>query len=440
MSLPTKIRQNTALARSQDIVKEETFKFLPPRSLPKLELFQTKTAQLETKNSLAEQPTKTRRGSAFELPAEAFHLASSTATRHSNSLQPSMPTFVIGIVVLLSICMGLYALWPEELEEMEKSKKNNTAQPPKANDALLAGEYCDGKFAQTYQNSEGKSKQDPDPEPSGYQPPSFGAAHSRDALLAMEHCDGTWARSYQSSDGNSKQALELLFRCHIIPPEEFARSRVGQEQIDECVWIATCMLNQKPLEQWLQQCGEAQQTFEENVVTCAQNAAPKQTSHHAAMPVSEEAPQIAQAPENLDETQTSQPENLDETQTSEVRSPFTMPAQQDLGAMSASSGHSSPLSRNSKPTSPATLLRTPEDSESLLTRCRQIMSSSDEDRKQWSSMPAMPVMPVAADHDQTPPAMEKSRSRSPSKQNSPSKQDAEAETKEVHHGYSSAKF
>merc|ERR1719213_157532 len=66
-------------------------------------------------------------------------------------------------------------------------------------------------------------------------------------LQDVEKCDGSWALCYQKAAGQSKQALELLFRCHIIPVQEFSHSRVSQEHIDECVWIATHMLRQRTL-------------------------------------------------------------------------------------------------------------------------------------------------------------------------------------------------
>jgi len=62
--------------------------------------------------------------------------------------------------------------------------------------------------------------------------------------------------------------LELLFRCNIISTQEFAYSRVSQEHIDECVWIGTYMLKQKPLEEWVALWQQAQQTFEDSVTAC----------------------------------------------------------------------------------------------------------------------------------------------------------------------------
>merc|ERR1719316_329351 len=80
--------------------------------------------------------------------------------------------------------------------------------------------------------------------------------------------DGSWARAYREARGQRREALELLFRCNIISTQEFAYSRVSQEHIDECVWIGTYMLQQKPLEEWVALWQQAQQTFEDSVTAC----------------------------------------------------------------------------------------------------------------------------------------------------------------------------
>merc|ERR1719316_130770 len=87
-------------------------------------------------------------------------------------------------------------------------------------------------------------------------------------LLSILEYDGSWVKNYKSAEGRQKQALELLFRCSIIPTEEFAHSRVSQDHMDECVWIATHMLKQKPLEEWVNLCPEACQAFQASVTAC----------------------------------------------------------------------------------------------------------------------------------------------------------------------------
>jgi len=86
--------------------------------------------------------------------------------------------------------------------------------------------------------------------------------------IASTQSTGTWVKTYRNADANSKEALELLFRCNVIPTEEFAHSYVSQEHIDECVWISTQMLRQKSLEEWVDAWPQAMKTFEESVTAC----------------------------------------------------------------------------------------------------------------------------------------------------------------------------
>jgi hypothetical protein len=95
-------------------------------------------------------------------------------------------------------------------------------------------------------------------------------ANTKAALLEIESAEGmgTWANTYRKADTESKEALELLFRCNIIPEREFAHSFVSQEHIDECVWISSQMLRQKSLEEWVDSWKEARSTFEDSVTAC----------------------------------------------------------------------------------------------------------------------------------------------------------------------------
>jgi len=87
-------------------------------------------------------------------------------------------------------------------------------------------------------------------------------------FVAVEFTDGSWAQVYREARGEQKEALELLFRCNIISTDEFAFSSVSPEHIQECIWIATHMLRQKPLEEWVALWQQAQQTFEDSVAAC----------------------------------------------------------------------------------------------------------------------------------------------------------------------------
>jgi len=93
-------------------------------------------------------------------------------------------------------------------------------------------------------------------------------ANTKANLLMLESSPGTWARTYRRADRTSQEALELLFRCNIIPGDEFAVSNVSQEHIDECVWISTQMLREKSLGEWVEEWPQAMKTFEESVTAC----------------------------------------------------------------------------------------------------------------------------------------------------------------------------
>merc|ERR1719486_775553 len=87
-------------------------------------------------------------------------------------------------------------------------------------------------------------------------------------FATVDVSDGSWAQVYREARGDEKEALELLFRCNIISTEEFAFSIVSNEHIQERIWIATHMLRQKPLEEWVALWQQAQQTFEDSVTAC----------------------------------------------------------------------------------------------------------------------------------------------------------------------------
>lgn len=103
--------------------------------------------------------------------------------------------------------------------------------------------------------------------------------------------DGSWAKAYREATGERKEALELLERCNIISSQEFAYSRVSQEHIDECVWIGSHMLRQKPLEEWVALWHEAQQTFKDNVTACFTARTDARTSY-GSMAVRSDVPQL----------------------------------------------------------------------------------------------------------------------------------------------------
>jgi len=178
-------------------------------------------------------------------------------------------------------------------------------------------------------------------------------AKSRKELAAIEDSDGTWAQTYREADEQSRLGLELLFRCHIIPTVEFAKSKVSQGHIGESVWIATHMLRQRPLEEWLEKWPEAQKTFEENATACYQARTNVHSSAHEAEP-------------DVQTAKTSQ-KYIDRGDAD--LSPETIPVVPEQS------------SRPRPSDAQGGILKTPADRKSLMERCRQIMAKSDSGRK-----------------------------------------------------------
>lgn len=84
---------------------------------------------------------------------------------------------------------------------------------------------------------------------------------------------GSWAQAFREAKGKEREALELLFRCHIISTYEFAESKVEQEHIDECIMIGLQMLRLKPLTDWVVIRYQAKQVFEDSTAAafCARS-------------------------------------------------------------------------------------------------------------------------------------------------------------------------
>lgn len=86
---------------------------------------------------------------------------------------------------------------------------------------------------------------------------------------AFGDSDGCWAQAFRDATGPDRDALELLFRCHIISTYEFAESKVSKEHIDESIWIGSYMLRQKPLAEWVSVRYLAKQSFEDHAAMCS---------------------------------------------------------------------------------------------------------------------------------------------------------------------------
>jgi hypothetical protein len=162
-------------------------------------------------------------------------------------------------------------------------------------------------------------------------------------LQVIDGCEGTWAHTYRNAEEGGKQrlALDLLYLCGIITPYEFAHVQVSRGHIDECIWIATVMLRQKPIDEWLKDKEGARKTFEMSVTQCFQ----ARTDERAMKEYS--SPQVADR----------------------MRSGNSSTLSPELDSRSDKKGSSK-----------RQLLR--EEKEPLLKRCREIMASTRRPPKQ----------------------------------------------------------
>lgn len=180
----------------------------------------------------------------------------------------------------------------------------------------------------------------------------------RQIVLAMEGhpgYGGTWAQTYENANEKiMKQGLELLFRCHIIPAEEWAETLVSQEHVDECVWITHKMLKERPLEQWLENCPEAQNEFNANVTACFEEK----------MQLGKDEPSFDNKAGIFSNVDTM--ERAPKGATRPEAKPDLLP-----------------------------VLRTASDRKSLMESCRRIMAVSDAGRR-WKSASSDPRLPDAS--------------------------------------------
>lgn len=200
-------------------------------------------------------------------------------------------------------------------------------------------------------------------------------AKPREELAAMKSCDGTWSQTYQQADEQSKQGLELLFRCHIIPTNEFAHSKISQETISEHVWISHTMLREKSLEEWCEVWPEAQAAFEEKVTACFAARTDVRSSFYDSMHRSSRSPRSMQYREVQADT-------------------GSFPPTRGGGSASPPGGRNSQipagLQQSGKKGKDFTL-KSPADRHKLMERCRELMASSDARRKPWNSTPGAPT-------------------------------------------------
>lgn len=252
-----------------------------------------------------------------------FGKASVVSTTVSESI--SLPK-VIGVVLITLVLLGVACMF---IEEEDADDKANTSEHGLNNDR---------------------------------------PAKPREELHAMETCPGTWAVTYQNAQGQSKQGLELLFRCHIIPTQEFAYVKVSQEHIDESVWIATRMLTERPLDQWLDDCPNALKGFDGSVR--------KNWEERTNVRLEKQTSKKFGAEDSKD-----------------------LFDKQDTPAKGGTKA-SAPPTKEGRPS-----VLNLGDKKSLMDRCRQIMATSDAGRRPWSSMPESSTSAGQTAAPKRPPGM-----------------------------------
>lgn len=187
-------------------------------------------------------------------------------------------------------------------------------------------------------------------------------------LYETNCCSGTWSRSYQNADTKDKQALEMLFRCHIIPADEFRHSTTKQAHIDDCIWIGRRMLVERSLEDWLDNCSDAQQKFEESLHACSEEKRKVRSGVSKAVDPTFES-QASNFVRGMDVPLT----------TSERASQFSFAPQhvfleRDTPASAFSPEH-------------AAILKSPDARHRLLLRCTEIMTEYDRERRATRRIP-----------------------------------------------------
>mmetsp|Transcript_102521 Transcript_102521/g.256888 ORF Transcript_102521/g.256888 Transcript_102521/m.256888 type:complete len:406 (+) Transcript_102521:429-1646(+) len=91
---------------------------------------------------------------------------------------------------------------------------------------------------------------------------------------------GSWAAAYRQAHGPRREALRLLCKSGIVTARELSDDLtvISQEHIDECVLIASEMLQTWPLDLWARQPEEAQKFFESRLTALYQRKFGEQKS------------------------------------------------------------------------------------------------------------------------------------------------------------------
>jgi len=93
---------------------------------------------------------------------------------------------------------------------------------------------------------------------------AFGGPVEQQSLSGLMLGKGDWAHAYRRSQGTRRDAMRLLCMSGIVTERELSDDLtvISEEHIDECVQIATEMLQMKSMEAWAQQPQDANKCFE----------------------------------------------------------------------------------------------------------------------------------------------------------------------------------
>merc|ERR1719506_3176350 len=102
---------------------------------------------------------------------------------------------------------------------------------------------------------------------SHWREPGTGGTNERfqmDSSMSGVMGRGSWATAYRQASGNRKEALRLLCSSGIVTARELSDDLtvISDDHIEECVQIATEMLQTWTLEMWARQPQEAKKFFE----------------------------------------------------------------------------------------------------------------------------------------------------------------------------------
>jgi hypothetical protein len=96
----------------------------------------------------------------------------------------------------------------------------------------------------------------------------FGSSSEQnydDQRSSEPETSGSWAQAYREAQGGRRAAMDLLFKTGIIATQDLSLPYVNSTYIEECVQVAAQMLKEGPLNDWVSNWEQAQQTFEDRL-------------------------------------------------------------------------------------------------------------------------------------------------------------------------------